>query len=232
MRQVPSFLGTLKQGLRRPLVLVVVAAIALGGSISGVVYVTTADEEAVDPGPSVSPVPLQADEVDESVQVGVPSPDESEEREVFFLREDAALFDDPGSYEAVPVRVDPSGGLRSLIRETFSRLLEGPTPEQEERGLRSPFSDETADTLDAVSVESGHVVVNFTDFTATLDRANTSGGSAFLLVPMYLTVFQFEDVVSVEFRVGGSCEAFFGRMGGSCVTFDRADYEAWIARTS
>jgi photosystem II stability/assembly factor-like uncharacterized protein len=127
--------------------------------------------------------------------------------------------------EAVGVRriveePPPSPGLEAALRE----LLRGPTPEERDQGLSSWFSPETADALRSVSLdEKGDVVVDFRDLASLIPAASSSAGSAMLLGELNATVFQHPDVRTVEYRLDGSCEAFWNWLQYDCRILTREE---------
>jgi hypothetical protein len=51
-------------------------------------------------------------------------------------------------------------------------------------------------------------VVDFHDLRTVIPNASTSAGSGMLLAQLDATVFQFDSVSSVVYRIEGDCEAF------------------------
>ena len=97
-------------------------------------------------------------------------------------------------------------GLEASLRQ----LLRGPTPAERAEGIHSWFSDTTAQALRSVRVdEAGHAVVEFADLRALIPNASASAGSGMLLRELNGTVFAVPSVESVEYRIEGSCEAFW-----------------------
>lgn len=137
----------------------------------------------------------------DSVVSPAPPPEAGERMtvRVFFTRDD----------RAVPVfREVPR--TRAVLRAALDALLEGPTPDERERGFTSFFSAETAGMVRAVALDQdGHAVVDFADFSRILPNASSSAGSARFLAELNATVFQFPTVRSVTYRFEGDCEAFW-----------------------
>lgn len=117
---------------------------------------------------------------------------------------------------AVERRVDestPPAALRALAA--------GPMPEEREAGLDSWFSDSTADALASVADRDGFLVVDFRGLDRLIPNASSSAGSALLLSALDSTVFQFPDVDSVEYRLDGSCDAFWEWLQRGCTVVRR-----------
>jgi spore germination protein GerM len=107
------------------------------------------------------------------------------------------------------VRAAPlDGALRSLVA--------GPTAAEREEGLTSWFSPETQGVIRRVRAEEGFVTVDFRDLPDLIPNASTSAGSHQLLAALDSTVLQFEWVDSVEYRLDGSCDAFWEWLQRGC----------------
>jgi hypothetical protein len=63
--------------------------------------------------------------------------------------------------------------------------------------------------------------VNFRDLRPVIPNASTSAGSQILLRELDATVFQFPSVRSVEYRINGSCAAFFEWLQLACAVRSR-----------
>lgn len=106
----------------------------------------------------------------------------------------------------------------------LATLVRGPTAEEQARGIRSWFSEETAGVLRSVEVDSqGQVTVDFHDLRPLIPNASTSAGSAMLLQELNGTVFQFPEIRSVEYRMNGSCERFWEWLQYGCRTVSRPE---------
>ena len=111
-------------------------------------------------------------------------------------------------------------GLEAALRV----LLSGPTPEERAEGLASWFSPETAETLRSVTLsEQGDAVVDFRDLASLIPAASSSAGSAMLLGELNATLFQYPDVRTVEYRLDGSCEAFWNWLQYDCQILTREE---------
>lgn len=103
--------------------------------------------------------------------------------------------------------------LEAALRE----LLRGPTAEERQRSITSWFSDATADALRSVAVGAdGTVVIDLHDLRDVIPNASTSAGSAMLLGELNATVFGFDHVRAVEYRMDGSCETFWNWLQYDC----------------
>ena len=95
-----------------------------------------------------------------------------------------------------------------VLRASLVALLAGPDDSERQAALGSWFSPATAGMLRSVSIRDGHAVADFADLRPVIPNAGTSAGSARLLSQLDATVFQFQSVRSVEYRIEGSCERF------------------------
>jgi hypothetical protein len=114
--------------------------------------------------------------------------------------------------------------VEAAVANVLAEMLQGPTVAEREAGYSSFFSEETADALLSVTYQDDTqgVVIDFTD-AILVNNASTSTGSQIFLGELLANAFQFEQVRSVEFRVNGSCEAFweFLQAGPTCNVIDR-----------
>jgi spore germination protein GerM len=123
--------------------------------------------------------------------------------------------------ELVPVtRLVPA--TAGVLRTSLEQLLAGPTDEEQVNGLSSWFSRETEGMLNGVTLGAGGTaVVDLEDLRPIIPNASTSAGSMQLLGQLNATVFQFPTVTSVDYRINGSCEAFFEWLQRGCEVVER-----------
>ena len=125
--------------------------------------------------------------------------------------------------EPVSVRRAGRAGTPAL-RAALEALLAGPTAEERAAGIESWFSDVTAGALRDARIDSaGRAVVDFEDLRARIPNASSSTGSRLLLVELNGTVFQFPEIDSIEYRMEGSCDAFWDWLQYGCQTVGRSD---------
>ncbi len=122
--------------------------------------------------------------------------------------------------ELVPVtrQVATSGVLRAAVEQ----LLAGPTEAERAQGLSSMFTEATAGLLRSVTLDAGGTaVIEFADLRPAVPNASASTASTLLLEQLDETVFQFPTVQRVEYRIDGSCDAFWEWLQRSCQVVER-----------
>lgn len=124
-----------------------------------------------------------------------------------------AAGEEPAAVERRVESATPSSALAELVR--------GPTAAERERGLTSWWSDETAGVVGSVTESDGRLVVDFRDLPRLIPNASSSAGSTQLLTSLDSTLFQFEDVEAVEYRLEGSCDAFWNWLQRDCTVVRR-----------
>lgn len=156
------------------------------------------------------------------VTVGLPGEPEPDQMEVtLYLTCDVAAVDDPGAdaaFARASRRVPRTAGV---LQATLEQLVAGPTEEERRAGLSSLFSPATAGILRGVTIDDGTAVV---DLEEQVPNASTSAGQLALRGALDRTVFQFPTVERIEYRLGGSCDAFWQwQQLGDCRLVTRAD---------
>ena len=117
--------------------------------------------------------------------------------------------------------VDP-GTVSDALRGELERLLAGPGVPDSQGTPRSWFSEATAGALRSAVVDSaGYAVVDFHDLRPLIPNASSSAGSAALLSELNAAVFRIPEVVSVEYRMEGSCPLFWEWLQYGCQTVNR-----------
>jgi spore germination protein GerM len=109
----------------------------------------------------------------------------------------------------------PAGG--ASLDAALRQLLGGPSESERAAGIHSWFSDTTAGALRSAAVDqAGRAVVDFADLRELIPNASTSAGSALLLGELNATVFELPSVRTVEYRIEGSCQAFWEWLQYEC----------------
>ncbi|CAN5767523.1 hypothetical protein BH23GEM11_BH23GEM11_05530 [soil metagenome] len=103
-----------------------------------------------------------------------------------------------------------------LLEAALDALMAGPTEEEEARGINSFFSAQTADLVRGVTLAGDSAVVDFGDLGSVIPNASSSTGSFLFLSELNGTVFELPGIGRVEYRMEGSCEAFWNFLQRSC----------------
>jgi len=105
----------------------------------------------------------------------------------------------------------------AVVRTALEQLLMGPNAAEQAAGFSSILSSATAGMLDSVDLEaSGRAIVDFADLRPVIPNASASAAAHALLAQLDATVFQFPTVLSVQYRLKGSCDDFFNWLQFSC----------------
>jgi hypothetical protein len=116
-------------------------------------------------------------------------------------------------------------GEGDILLLTMQQLAAGPTPAERNDGFRSVFSVATSDAVITVERDASDVVVDLRDL-GPLPSLRVGSGGLFFLAALNNTVFQHEDIDTIEYRVEGSCEAFWAYFGSTdCLLIGRALWE-------
>jgi hypothetical protein len=138
----------------------------------------------------------------------------------------------PGSPGAAPVaprdRIVAETDAEGRTAAALEALLAGPTAEERAAGSFSSFSAITAGLLASFTLDpDGTAVVDLDPSLATLlPGASASAASDQLLRELDATVFQTGEVTEAEYRLGGSCDAFFAWLQRDCTLRTPADAAA------
>ncbi len=150
-----------------------------------------------------------------------PIPDEgSRVIRLFYSCGDAAApTGDTWVYRAVPDEGE-------ILAQTMEQFVAGPTSEERADGFRSVFSPATSDAVISVAEDAGRVVVDLRDL-GPLPSLKVDGGGAFLVAGLNNSLFQNGEILTIEYRVAGSCDAFWAYLGSTeCLLIDLAVWKA------
>ncbi|MGI8998973.1 MAG: GerMN domain-containing protein [Candidatus Limnocylindria bacterium] len=121
-------------------------------------------------------------------------------------------------------RIDPGvPSIEAQLRLALEQLLAGPTPEERDLGYSSVFPLGSEKLLIGVDVaENGLATVDFGAALQAVGRPLNSSHNRFLLFgTIGATIFQFDEVQAVEFRIAGSCEQFARHFETTCEPWRR-----------
>lgn len=98
-----------------------------------------------------------------------------------------------------------TGGSQPL-HAALAELTRGPTPEEQQVGLYSPFSESSTSLIGDIGLTVSVATVDFSDDLYRMFAVGTTAGSSVFLAELRSTIFQFETVTQVVFTVDGSSE--------------------------
>lgn len=127
----------------------------------------------------------------------------------------------PGEEDPSLTAREALGDHALLLDVALTSLLAGPTEAEREEGVTSFFSEATSHLLREVYLEDDRAVVDFHDLRSVIPNASTSAGSLALLSELNGTVFALPGIRRVEYRMEGSCEAFWNFLQHDCQVVDR-----------
>jgi hypothetical protein len=111
-----------------------------------------------------------------------------------------------------------------VLTATLTELVKGPEPNEAELGFVSFFSAATVDALADVSLNSGRATVELRGLEE-IENISTSTGGQFFVANLNANVFQFDTIDAVEYRLNGSCDAFWALVEAQCQLVTRAEWE-------
>jgi spore germination protein GerM len=109
-----------------------------------------------------------------------------------------------------------------VLEAALGALVEGPRPEEREEGISSFFGPGTEGLLRGVAFRGDTAVVEFGDLQEAVPNASSSTGSFHFLMELNGTAFAVPGVEAVEYRMDGSCEAFWNFLQRSCQVVSRS----------
>jgi hypothetical protein len=197
---------------RVPLIIGLVGAFVLMG-VAIFVAVGTPQRRPVataTPAPSTTVVESEEPAPDPSTESALPCADQgdpvpsSDQVMVFFTCE-------PPPADPRPVfRIDPGvDSIEARLHFAIEQLLAGPTPEERDLGYSSVFASGSEELLVGVDVgEDGLAIVDFADAIQAVGPLNSSHNRFLFFGTIGETIFQFDEVQAIEFRIGDSCDQF------------------------
>ncbi len=122
--------------------------------------------------------------------------------------------------------VDPTD---LVLTTTMAEMVNGTDDDEASLGFRSPFPADAEGSSLGVSIVEGTAFIEFDDGVFP-DGADTSEGAQIFLSTLNANAFQFPSIDEVEYRLKGSCAAFWQRLGTEgCQTITRSAWEAQVA---
>lgn len=113
-----------------------------------------------------------------------------------------------------------------VLTSTLREMTKGLERDEAELGFNTPFPAAADGSFLGVSLADGTAFLEFNNaiFPAGVDTAE---GAQIFLSTLNANVFQFSSIDEVEYRLGGSCAAFWQRLGvEQCDTITRAEWRS------
>lgn len=182
------------------------------GVVAGAaMFLTTACTGTITPLSTSSADSAQAEDSRNPCVTMSPAPREGYTHvSVFFTCEDEPR---PAIPRPVPRQVSSD---KVDLRVAIEELMKGPTAEERSAGFGSHFSSKTATMLNNVNMKGSVAIVDFGDLPSVIPNASTAAGSSQLFQELGRTIAQFPEVEGIEYRLNGSCMAFYEWLQSSC----------------
>lgn len=142
-----------------------------------------------------------------------PGVEEMEVSVVYSCRSDEdSLLDLTTVTRLVPAESDP-------IRATLNEAVEGPNGAERAEGIAGSFlSERTALMVRDVELDGARLIVDFHPFVRSpmISNVSTSSGGMIFNTILNANLFQFPEVEEIEYRVDGSCGAYWATFEADC----------------
>jgi len=114
--------------------------------------------------------------------------------------------------------VAPDTGVVERLETALRAFLDGPSELEQQAGMVGAVPHMSSALLSAVdlSESDGLAVVDFDADLAEVGNISTSAAGGAFMRPLRATILELPEVTAVEFRMGGSCDAFFELFQSAC----------------
>jgi len=103
------------------------------------------------------------------------------------------------------------------LRTAMRSILDGPSDAEMEAGMVAVVPASSSGLLgDITVIADGLATIDFDPALADIGNLSTSAASNGLLGALRETALQFEEVTALELQLGGSCDAFYEHLQGTC----------------
>ena len=116
-----------------------------------------------------------------------------------------------------------------VLTATLREMVKGVDAEEAALGFKSPFPAGAEGSSLGVTLvrDTGTAIPEFT-IDVFPDGVATPEGAQIFLSTLNANVFQFDTIQQVEYRLGGSCDAFWQQLGSRCEVVTRAQWQAQL----
>ncbi len=115
-----------------------------------------------------------------------------------------------------------------VLTKTLEEMVLGPDAAEAELGFTSFFSEQTTRSFASVRIANGRAIVDFTDL-GVIENLAEPPGPDFFLATVGANVFQFDTISAAEYRLGGSCDAFYALLQQECTVVTRQSWNEQVA---
>lgn len=125
-------------------------------------------------------------------------------------------------------RVVPATEL--VLTMTMREMVAGLEDEEAQLGFRTPLPASADGTFQGVSIVDGTAYLEFGSGDIMPPGVATIEGAQVFLSTLNANVFQFSTINTVEYRLNGSCDAFWQRLGAEeCDPITRAEWQSQLS---
>ena len=112
-----------------------------------------------------------------------------------------------------------------VLTATLREMVKGLDEDEAGLGFRSPFPEGAVGSFLGATIQDGTA---FPEFTIDVfpEGVDTPEGAQIFLSTLNANVFKFGTIDAVQYRLGGSCDAFWQQLGSNCETITRAQWRA------
>lgn len=117
----------------------------------------------------------------------------------------------------------------------LEELVKGPNGTERSNGMDGTFfSERTAHMVDSVEIEGSRLIVDFQPFVRSpaISNISTSTGGTVFNTLLNANLFQFPEIDEIEYRVDGSCDAYWANFEAECSIQTRAGHERALEELS
>lgn len=121
------------------------------------------------------------------------------------------------------------------IRATLNEAVKGPSGAERVEGIAGSFlSERTALMVRNVELEGSRLIVDFYPFVRSpmISNVSTSTGGMIFNTILSANLFQFPEVEEIEYRVDGSCSAYWAIFEADCSIQTRETHERAVEELS
>jgi hypothetical protein len=117
-----------------------------------------------------------------------------------------------------------------VLTTTMRELAAGLEDEERQLGFRTPLPESAAGSFQGLSIVDGTAYVEFGSDDVFPPGVTTTEGAQVFLSTLNANVFQFSSISAVEYRLNGSCDAFWQRLGAEqCSPITRTEWQSQAA---